>query len=100
MLQPSQTDLICCPAVLTNGDPLVLIFLVVPSLVMVLSFEYKKGWYRPSYSVDAGNQGYLLAIARLDSKWLYAPLRRGDDFDGPSDADLEACLVEVVGVFV
>lgn len=67
---------------------------------MVLCFKDEKGWERPPSSVDARDQRHPLAIARLDSKWLNAPLGRSDNFHRPSNTHLKACLVEVVGIFV
>jgi hypothetical protein len=57
-------------------------------------------WYGPPHNVDTGNQGYPLAIARLDSKWLDAPIRCSNNFNRPSYTHLKACFVKVVGIFV
>jgi hypothetical protein len=48
---------------------------VIPGLVIVLCFKDKEGWDRLPYSVDTSNQGNLLIVTRLNTKWLKTSLR-------------------------
>jgi hypothetical protein len=73
---------------------------VILGLVMVLYFKDEEGWENPPYSVDSGNQRYLLTVARLDLQWSKTPLRRCYHSNRPSNTHLEASLVEVVGILV
>jgi hypothetical protein len=73
---------------------------VILGLVIVLCFEDEEGWENLPYSVDSGNQRYLLTVARLDLQWSKTPLRRYYHSDRSSNTYLEASLVKVVGILV
>jgi hypothetical protein len=66
----------------------------------MLCFKDKEGWDRLPHSVNASDQSYLLTVTRLNAKWLQTSLRRSNHLNRPSNAYLEASLVEVVGIFV
>jgi hypothetical protein len=78
VLQPGKTKLIGSPAVLTDANPPIWGFVVIPGLVIVLCFEDEEGWDRPPYSVNTSNQGNPLTVTRLNTKWLKTSLGRSN----------------------
>jgi hypothetical protein len=70
ILQPSYTNFISSPAVISYSYPLVLGVVVVPALVIVLPLEDEERRDKPATSVDRSNQGNPLAITKLTSNWV------------------------------
>ena len=67
VLQPLNTKLICCPAVLRDPNNPILrqVFFLVLGGEVVLASKDNKGWNRPLYCVDALNSCNPLAVALL-----------------------------------
>ena len=77
VLQPLQTKLIVCPAVLRDVDNPVARYnwLLVPGREVVLALEDDEGWDSLPHRVDAFNDTGLLLVALLHCLWLSTTLR-------------------------
>jgi hypothetical protein len=55
MLQPIYTNFIGSLPIISDSYPLVLRVVVIPALVMVLSFEDEERWDKPAGSIDSSD---------------------------------------------
>jgi hypothetical protein len=74
VLQLSYTNFIGSLTVLRYSYPLVFRVVVIPALVVVLSFEDEERWDKPATSADSSDQSNLLTITRLASDWVETKL--------------------------
>jgi hypothetical protein len=102
LLQPLQSKLIICPAILRDADKPVARYtqLLVPGREVVLALENDKGRDSLLYRVDIYDDTSLLLVALLYCLWSAAMLRACDNSSCRYDAHDEARLIEVVRVFI
>jgi len=75
VLQPLDSKLVRCPAVITDGDSLISRnILLVPGRQVVLTGKDDKRRDSPASSIDSLDHRYPLAIAWLNSLWPASPL--------------------------
>lgn len=103
MLDPCDTKLICCPAILRDcylplGGQLLFSIL---SRLMSLCLEDDKGWNCLASSTDPQNNRHPLAIASLDLFWLVPLLRPSNNLlRGRDDSHHKAALIKVPGILI